>query len=102
MSDPTEKGVDVGPSNTKASVHAVIPKIAPDRWMIFAVCLGLAMLTWVVFGQTLRHEFINLDDNDYVYENFNVARGLTLKSIAWAFTHVHSGNWHPLTTISHM
>src|SRR5439155_26807779 len=28
--------------------------------------------------------------------------GLTWRGIAWAFTHVHSQNWHPLTTISHM
>ena len=57
---------------------------------------------WLVFGQTLRHEFVNYDDNDYVYENPEVARGLTLKGIVWAFTHVHSANWHPLTWISHM
>src|SRR5207237_3318572 len=24
------------------------------------------------------------------------------RGIGWAFTHVHSHNWHPLTTISHM
>src|SRR5207237_4051479 len=28
--------------------------------------------------------------------------GLTLAGIAWAFSHVHAQNWHPLTTISHM
>ena len=26
----------------------------------------------------------------------------TSRGIGWAFTHVHAGNWHPLTTISHM
>src|SRR5207248_7730185 len=26
----------------------------------------------------------------------------SLRGIVWAFTHVHSENWHPLTTISHM
>jgi tetratricopeptide (TPR) repeat protein len=60
------------------------------------------MLTWAVFGQTLWHEFINYDDPRYVYENTKITSGLSLSGIAWAFTHIHSMNWHPLTTISHM
>jgi len=73
-----------------------------DRWIVLSVCVFIAAITWVVFGQTLRHEFINYDDNDYVTKNAQVARGLTFEGIAWAFTHVHSSNWHPLTWISHM
>ena len=53
------------------------------------------------FGQTLTHEFIDFDDNDYVYDNPVVARGLTLKGIVWAFTSFHAANWHPLTWLSH-
>ena len=70
--------------------------------MVFGVCIFLAAITWLVFGQTLRHEFVNYDDGDYVFKNSQVARGLTLEGIVWAFTHVHSSNWHPLTWISHM
>jgi len=66
------------------------------------VCLLLAIAIWLVFGQTLRHEFINFDDDQYVYENPNINHGLTASGIAWAFTHSHSFNWHPLTSISHM
>ena len=73
-----------------------------DRWMISGVCIFLAAITWLVFGQTLRHPFVNYDDADYVVKNAQVARGLTLEGIVWAFTHVHSANWHPLTWISHM
>ncbi len=29
-------------------------------------------------------------------------RGLTLSGIGWSLTHPHGGNWHPLTSISHM
>src|SRR5262249_60113015 len=32
----------------------------------------------------------------------HVRAGLNWRGIEWAFTHVHSQNWHPLTTISHM
>ena len=45
------------------------------RWMVLGVCLFLAAITWLVFGQTLRHEFINYDDGDYVFKNAQVAEG---------------------------
>ena len=70
--------------------------------MVLGVCLFLAAITWLVFGQTLRHEFVNYDDGEYVVRNAQISRGLTLEGIGWAFTHVHSSNWHPLTWISHM
>jgi len=73
-----------------------------DRWMVLGVCIFLVAIVWAVFGQTLRYGFVNFDDGEYVYENPDVACGLRLKGIAWAFTHVHSFNWHPLTWISHM
>ena len=60
------------------------------------------MLTWIVFGQTLWHDFINYDDPRYVYQNTKITSGLNIAGIAWAFTHIHSENWHPLTTITHM
>jgi protein O-mannosyl-transferase len=72
------------------------------RWHTVGVCLCLAALTWIVFCQTLWHDFINYDDPRYVYENTEITSGLSFGGIAWAFTHIHSTNWHPLTTISHM
>lgn len=56
----------------------------------------------MVFGQTLRHEFVNYYDDNYVCENPTVTAGLTFAGVTWAFTHVHARNWHPLSTISHM
>ena len=73
-----------------------------DRWLVPGVCIFLAAVIWAVFGQTLHHEFVNYDDDEYVYENPEIARGLTLRGIVWAFTHVRCSNWHPLTWISHM
>lgn len=73
-----------------------------DPWMVLGVCLFLAAITWLVFGQTLRHQFINLDDGGYVLKNAQVSRGLTLEGIIWAFTQAHMDNWHPLTWLSHM
>lgn len=73
-----------------------------DRWPAVGICAFLAVIVWLVFGQTLRHEFVNFDDTTYVLENPEVTRGLTIEGIVWAFTHVHAANWHPLTWLSHM
>jgi tetratricopeptide (TPR) repeat protein len=70
--------------------------------MQIGMCVFLVGITWLVFGQTLGHGFINYDDPVYVYENPVVTSGLTLHGIGWAFTHSHGANWHPLTWISHM
>jgi protein O-mannosyl-transferase len=70
--------------------------------VVAGVCIFLVAITWTVFGQTLGHDFVNYDDQKYVYENANVTSGLTVSGLVWAFTHVHVQNWHPLTTISHM
>ncbi|MBC8198736.1 MAG: tetratricopeptide repeat protein [Desulfobacteraceae bacterium] len=66
------------------------------------VCLFLALTVLAVYWQVGNHEFVNYDDRDYITENQHVQAGLTLKSIAWAFTSTHAGNWHPLTWLSHM
>ena len=73
-----------------------------DRWAVAGVCIFLAAIVWVVFSQTLRYEFVNFDDNLYVYENPAVMQGLNLNGVEWAFTHVVAFNWHPLTLMSHM
>jgi protein O-mannosyl-transferase len=64
------------------------------------VCL--AAISLGVFGQTIRHHFVNFDDDVYVYNAPAIQAGLTIKGIALAFTSPHARNWHPLTTISHM
>lgn len=66
------------------------------------ISLGLIALTWAVFGQTIGHGFVNYDDPLYLLENPHVRSGVTWANVRWAFTHVHSQNWHPLTSISHM
>jgi tetratricopeptide (TPR) repeat protein len=71
-------------------------------WQLAAVAAFLLALIWAVFGQTFHHHFVNYDDPLYVLENPHVRAGLSWDNVAWAFTHVHSENWHPLTTISHM
>ncbi len=59
-------------------------------------------MTLAVFSQTLRHEFVNYDDDLYVHGNPLVVRGLTLKGLAWVFTHADCSLYHPLTMLSLM
>jgi tetratricopeptide (TPR) repeat protein len=66
------------------------------------LCALLAMAVFLVFGRTVQHEFVNYDDNQYVYQNPHVFNGLNPTNIAWAFAQTHSENWHPITWISHM
>ncbi len=79
-----------------------IRKTAPKRGVVLAICAVLAAITWAVFGQTLGHEFVTYDDPQYVSGNAEVAAGLSIEGVRWAFTHTIGGNWHPLTIISHM
>lgn len=95
------KGAEVvaTPSEGAALLHTAKPQRQPQTLIIGVF---LAAIIWVVFGQTIHHGFVGYDDQDYVYANPVVKAGLTLKGCVWAFTHVHSNNWHPLTTLTHM
>ena len=73
-----------------------------DRWTVAGICIFLAAIIWAVFGQTLGYEFVNYDDDKYVYENPVVQKGLTWEGFRWALTYGQIGHWHPLTWLSHM
>lgn len=66
------------------------------------VALSLAGLILCVYWQTQHHEFIDFDDQLYVTKNDLVRSGINLRSIAGAFKDLQTGNWHPVTLLSHM
>jgi tetratricopeptide (TPR) repeat protein len=74
----------------------------PGRSRNLFICLGLAAITFAVFGQTAGFSFVNFDDPAYVYQNPVVQQGLTWKGLGWALTYGEIGHWHPLTWVSHM
>lgn len=73
-----------------------------NRSITIVVYLLLAGISLAVFGQTIRHDFVNFDDHLYVYNAPGIKAGLTIRGITAAFTSPHARNWHPLTTLSHM
>ena len=60
------------------------------------------MVIATVYWQVMSHNLVNFDDNVYLTENPHVQGELTKKSVIWAFTTFHSGNWQSLTRLSHM
>ncbi|HVD95016.1 MAG TPA: tetratricopeptide repeat protein [Candidatus Limnocylindria bacterium] len=72
------------------------------RTQTIVIYLFLAAISLVVFGQTIRYDFVNFDDDLYVYNAPAIQAGLTAQGIALAFTSQHARNWHPLATLSHM
>src|SRR5262245_29007774 len=77
-------------------------RIPGSHGIRFGICVFLVAISVAVFGQTIRYQFVNFDDDVYVYNTPAIQAGITLKGIAAAFTNPHAHNWHPLTTISHM
>src|SRR5436309_332585 len=75
---------------------------SPSFVIRFAICAALVALIWIVFGQTVRHDFINYDDKVYVYGSPLVSSGISAEHVARAFVDRSTNNWHPLTLISHM
>jgi tetratricopeptide (TPR) repeat protein len=72
------------------------------KYRSFWICLALMLITTAVFYQVCTYDFVNYDDNVYVYENPNIQAGITPKAIKWAFTTGYFANWYPLTWFSHM
>ena len=94
--------------NGPTAANGLIAKSFEDRHLaIFArpdlfIVLGLAVITFGIYAQVIRHQFITLDDDWYIKNNPMVNRGVTLAGLAWAFTTFYEANWHPLTWIAHM
>ena len=65
--------------------------------------LGLLLIIFTValYYPVRTHPYVNYDDNVYVTDNVHIQNGLTWDTFTWAFVTDHSGNWHPVTWLSH-
>src|SRR5665213_453308 len=68
----------------------------------FIICLMLAGMTFAVFWPVGHLGFSIYDDQEYVVPNPHVQASINADSIGWAFTTTDTGNWHPITWLSHM
>ncbi len=69
---------------------------------IFFLYFILVLITGIAYRDVVSFEFVNYDDNVYVTKNPHVCEGEFLDNIRWAFTSLDTGNWHPITWISHI
>src|SRR5580658_9564008 len=102
MSRSSKKKVLPKNATIAQSSVPVSPSGLRNRWMVPGICIFLAAITFVVFDRTFLYDFVNFDDDIYVYENPVIQNGLTLNGIATVFTHVECNFYHPLTMISLM
>ena len=65
------------------------------------IAAALFLLTLLLYLPTIRNQFIDFDDQQYITDNPRVLTGLTAANVRWAFTTFHAYNWHPLTWLSH-
>jgi hypothetical protein len=74
-------------------------KITRDSIIIVLLIATTLSAYWRVRG----HDFVLYDDPLYVTKNEHVKDGLSIENVKWAFQwDTGSGNWHPLTWLSHM
>jgi lipoprotein NlpI len=67
---------------------------------VFAVAFLVALLTLLVYLPALKNDFVNWDDQIYVYENPYI-QSIDFKFLKWILTTFHASHWHPLTWLSH-
>ena len=90
-----------GPASASVSAAASASH-ARNTPAVWAVCAALFVAAGLVFGRSVAFGFVDYDDPAAVSENPFVNQGLTLRGIAWAFTHTELSSWVPLTSLSHM
>jgi len=78
------------------------PSRSGSRLMVVAVCGLICLAVVIVFCQTRCYDFVNFDDDRYVYDNDHINQGLTWEALAYYLYHWHSYTYHPLSTYSHM
>ncbi len=67
-----------------------------------ALALALAAAVAVVFGRSVRFDFVNFDDPFHVAENPFVRSGISWTGIVWALRSYEGATWHPMTWVSLM
>lgn len=67
--------------------------------LLIAVLLGV--IAFGLFSPAISYDFINYDDDGYVYENPQVLNGLSAPGLTYALTTRDLGTWAPLTWLSY-
>lgn len=69
------------------------------KWIALPLIIGAGLL---IYAQVAGFDFVYYDDDEYIFNNPQVKRGLTAENLGWALTALVSKHWHPVTWLSHM
>ena len=86
----------VGSGSLEASARR--PGPVARAWTFGALAAG----TIAAFAGVSRNGWVSIDDPAYVTDNAHVRAGLNGESVRYFLSHPHGGNWHPLTSVSHL
>jgi hypothetical protein len=89
-------------SEPEASEGHRVGSKALTRPREIAIATALVLAVASTYRTVPRFDFIQFDDTVYVLENPIVRDGLSRAGLARALTSFHTGNWIPLTWLSHM
>jgi Flp pilus assembly protein TadD len=73
-----------------------------QRRLVKRLCLALTVVTLALYSPSLRHEFLDYDDDIFVTKNEHVQKGFTGENFTWVFTNFEMALWHPITWLSHI
>ena len=94
---PKKKAVQPNIQSTLPST-SLLDKMYQNRWMLIG---GLVLLTFLSFFPVLDNEFINWDDDRYVYENPDI-QGFGNGNLGKIFSKDYVSNYQPVTMLSLM
>ena len=80
-----------------------MPKIKILKYLTSPIIVILIIfLTFALYADVLFFDFINFDDNTYIYDNPLLTNGLTWTSVHWAWTKFGAPYYMPLTRLSYI
>lgn len=74
-------------------------EISTRRFRIL-LCVLIGLVAIGIFLPAVGHDFVNYDDDVYVYRNSRVLGGWSVQSAGWFFTNVDCNFYHPITMLS--
>jgi len=69
--------------------------ILDNRWIFLIMAF-----TFLVFANALKNQFLNWDDNEYIFENPYI-RDFSINGVITLFSVFVSSHYHPLTLLSY-
>ena len=79
-----------------------LSNLLTERQNCLLICLLLILGVWLGFGRAIEYDFVNYDDDVFVYNNSLVVSGLTAHGLVEVLTRIDQISYYPLCTISFM